>query len=62
LLDDEALGPGKVDVDACAFFGLHTILFLLGGVMVDFGASSFCFHTILFFLGGVKTTFGVFIL
>ena len=39
------------------FFGLHTILLDLGGVVVDFGASSFCFHT--FFLGGVGTTFGV---
>ena len=42
-------------MDDCTFFGFHTILFDLGGVVVDFGASSFCFHTI--FLGDVGTTF-----
>jgi hypothetical protein len=35
--------PGEVDTEACSFFGLHTILFVLGGVVVDFGASSFGF-------------------
>jgi len=49
--------PGEVDVDDCTFFGIHTILFDLGGVVVDIGASSFCSHTI-FFFGGVGTTFG----
>ena len=49
---------GEVDVDDCTLFGLHTILFDLGGVEVDFGASSFCFHTFLSFLGGAGTTFG----
>ena len=57
-LDDEASGPGEVDMDASSFFSLHTILFVLGGVVVDFRASSFRFHTVLFFLGGVETTFG----
>ena len=51
--------PGGVDADDCTSFGLYTILFDLGGVEVDFGASSFCFHTFLSFLGGVGTTFGV---
>ena len=50
--------PGEVDMDDCTFFGFHTILFDLGGVVVDFGAYFFCFHTI-FFFGGVGTTFGV---
>jgi hypothetical protein len=31
---------------------------VFGGVVVDFGAASFCFHTILFFLGGVEVAFG----
>ena len=48
----------EVDVDDYTFFGFHTILFDLGDVEVDFGASPFCLHTI-FFLGGVGTTFGV---
>ena len=48
-----------MDVDDYTFFGLHTILFDLGGVEVDFGASSFCFHTFLSFLGDVGTTFEV---
>ena len=48
--------PGGVGTDDCTFFGIHTILFDLGGVEVDFRASSFCFHTV--FLGGVGTTFG----
>ena len=47
--------PRGVGMDVCTFFGLHTILFDFGGVVVDFGAS-FCFHTV--FLGGVGTTFG----
>ena len=47
--------PGGVDADDCTFFGLHTILFDLGGVEVEFGVTSLCFHT---FLGGVGTTFG----
>jgi hypothetical protein len=51
--------PGEVDVGDCIFFGLHTILFVRGGMVADFGASSFGFHTVLFFLGGVGTTFGV---
>ena len=34
--------------------------FVLGGVVVDFGASSFGFHTGLFFFGGVGTAFGIF--
>ena len=50
---------GGVDMDDCTFFGLHTILFDLGGVEVDFEALCFCFHTFLSFLGGVGTTFGV---
>jgi hypothetical protein len=33
-------------------------LFVLGGVVVEFGASSFGCHTGLFFFGGVGTTFG----
>jgi hypothetical protein len=49
-----------VDAEGCSFFGLHTILFVLGGVVVDFRASSFDFHTGLFFFGGVGTTFGAF--
>ena len=44
----------------CSFFGLHTILFVLGGVVVDFRASSFGFHTRLFFFDGVGTAFGIF--
>ena len=48
--------PVGVGADDCTFFGLHTILFDLGGVEVDFGASAFCFHTN--FFGGVGTTFG----
>ena len=44
----------------CSCFGLHTILFVLGGVVVDFGVSSFGFHTGLFFFGGVGMAFGVF--
>jgi hypothetical protein len=51
--------PGGVDADDYTFFHLHTILFDLGGMEVDFGVSSFCFHTFLSFLGGVETTFGV---
>jgi hypothetical protein len=51
--------PIEVDVDDYTFFGFHTILFVHGGVVVDFGASYFCFHTVLLFLGGVETTFGV---
>ena len=51
--------PGGVGVDDCTFLGIHTILFDLGGVEVDFGTSSFYFHTFLSFLGGVGTTFGV---
>jgi hypothetical protein len=35
-------------------------LFVLGGVVVEFGASSFGCHTGLFFFGGVGTTFGAF--
>jgi hypothetical protein len=38
----------------------HTILFVLGGVVVDFGASSFGFHNGLLFLSGAGKTFGVF--
>ena len=41
--------PGGVGMDDCTFLGLHTILFDFGGVVVDFGASSFCFHTFLSF-------------
>ena len=48
--------PAGVGADDCTFFGLHTILFDLGGVEVEFGVTSLCFHT---FLGGVGTTFGV---
>ena len=48
--------PRGVGVDVCTFFGLHTILFDFGGVVVDFGASAFCFDTV--FLGGLGTTFG----
>ena len=59
LLDDRTSMPGEVDVDYCTFFSLHTILFDLGGVEVDFRAFSFCFHTFLSFLGGVGTTFEV---
>ena len=59
LLEDGTLMLGGVDVDDCTFFGLHTILLVFGGVVVDFGASSFCFHTFLSFLGGVGTTFEV---
>jgi hypothetical protein len=55
LLDDGVLMPGEV---GCTFFGLHTILFVFRGVVVDFGAPSFCFHTFSFF-GGVGITFGV---
>ena len=55
LLDEGTSVPREV---GCAFFGLHTILFDFGGVVVDFGAPSFCFHTFSFF-GGVGTTFGV---
>ena len=55
MLEDGTSVPGGVDADDCTFFGLHTILFDLGGVVVDFGASSFCFHTI---LGGVGINFG----
>jgi hypothetical protein len=36
--------PVGVGMDDCTFLGLHTILFDFGGVVVDFGASSF-FHT-----------------
>jgi len=50
--------PREVDADDCTFFGLHTILFVLGGVEVDFGVSSFYFHTFLS-LGVVGTTFEV---
>jgi hypothetical protein len=50
---------GEMDVDDYTFFGLYTILFDLGGVEVDFGASFSCFHTFLSFLGGVGTTFEV---
>jgi hypothetical protein len=50
--------PGGVDANDCTFFGLHTILFDLGGVEVDFRASSFYFHTFSF-LGGVGTTLGI---
>ena len=53
------LDPREVDADDCSFFGLHTILFVLRGVVVDFEASSFGYHTDLFFLGGVEMTFGV---
>jgi hypothetical protein len=49
-----------VDVEGYSFFGLHTILFVLSGVVVDFEASSFGFHISLFFFGGVGTTFGIF--
>jgi hypothetical protein len=52
--------PGDVDVEGYSFFSLYTILFILGGVAMDFRASSFGFHTNLFFFGGVGTTFGVF--
>jgi hypothetical protein len=48
--------PG-VGADDCIFLGLHTILFDLGGVEVDFGASTFCLYTFLSFLGGAGTTF-----
>ena len=44
----------------CSFFGLHTILFVLGGVVVDFRASSFGLHIDLFFFGGVGKAFGIF--
>jgi hypothetical protein len=59
LLDDGTSVLEGVDADDCTFLGLHTILFDLGGVEVDFRASSFCLHTFLSFLGGVGTTFGV---
>jgi hypothetical protein len=59
LLEDGTTVSGGVDADDCTFFGLHTILLVFGGVVVDFGASSFCFHTFLSFLGGVGTTFRV---
>ena len=58
LLDEGTSVLEEVGVDDCTFFGLHTILFDLGGVVVDFGASSFYFYTV-FFFGGVGTTFGV---
>ena len=50
---------GEVDVDDCTFFGLHTILFVCGGVVVDVGAVSLDFHTVLFFMGSVGIGFGV---
>ena len=45
LLDEGTSVPREVDMDDYTIFGLHTILFDLGGVEVDFGASSFCFHS-----------------
>jgi hypothetical protein len=57
---DGAPDTEEVDAESCTFFGLHTILFVLGGVVVDFGAASFGSHTGLFFFGGVGTSFGVF--
>jgi hypothetical protein len=45
LLDDGTSVLGEVGVDGCTFFGFHTILFDLGGVVLDFRAFSFCFHT-----------------
>jgi hypothetical protein len=36
--------PVGVGMDDCTFLGLHTILFDFGGVVVDFGASSFFPH------------------
>jgi hypothetical protein len=56
LLVDGAPDPREV---GCSF-GLHTILFVLGGVVVDFGASSFGFQTGLLFLSGAGMAFGVF--
>jgi len=40
-------------------FGLHTILFVFGGVVLDIGAFFLCFHTF-FFSGGARTTFEFF--
>ena len=50
LLDEGTSMPREVDVDDCTFFGLHTILFVLGGVEVDFKALSFCFHLFSFWV------------
>jgi hypothetical protein len=41
----------------CSFLGLHTILFILGGVVMGFGVSSFGFHTESFF--GVAMILGM---
>jgi hypothetical protein len=54
LLVDGVPDPKEVDAEGC------TILFVLGGMVVDFGASYFGFHAGLFFFGGVGTTFMVF--
>ena len=59
MLDDEASSLGEVDADDCASLGFHTILFVFGGVVIDFGATSFGFHTILFFFGDVGFIGGI---
>ena len=56
LLGDGTSVTEGVDTDDCTFFSFHTILLVFSGVVVDFGASSFCFHTVS--LGGLGTTFG----
>jgi hypothetical protein len=57
---DGAPDPKEMDAEDCSFLDVHTILFVLGGVVVDFGVFSFGLHTSLFFFGGVGTTFGAF--
>jgi hypothetical protein len=54
LLVDGAPDPGEVDANAGTLTH-HTMLFF-DGVVVAFGAFSFCFHINLLFFGSVETT------